>query len=229
MTDLRSTIAVKSDQLNADDLLDAPRTIRITKVYANPGSPDQPIAVSFEGDDGKPYLPCKIMRRVLVHLWGDNGNAFIGRSLTLYRDDKVRFGGLEVGGIRISHASHIDEDVTMALTITRANRKPFTVKPLIEPKSVDTPKRTRGQWLDGLEITLRDAVNGPNPAEAVDRIICGEEVMRAKAEFRNGHIERLNRLITDALVAVTPPPLPSLEEAAETMKTNPWPDDVEEP
>jgi hypothetical protein len=37
---------------------------------------------------------------------------------------------MEVGGIRISHMSDIGETMTMALTVTRANKKPFTVKPL---------------------------------------------------------------------------------------------------
>ena len=70
------------------------------------------------------------MRRVLVMLWGPDANAYIGRSMTLYRDDKVLFGGLAVGGIRISHMSHIDGKHTMMLTATRAQRKPFMVEPL---------------------------------------------------------------------------------------------------
>lgn len=129
MTDLRATIIPKSDQLNADDLIGTTKTIKITKVSLAAG--EQPIAINYEGDNGKPYLPCKSMRRVLVNVWGPDGNSYIGRSLTLYRDEKVKFGGLDVGGIRISHMSHIDKEITMALTATRANRKPFTVKPLI--------------------------------------------------------------------------------------------------
>lgn len=128
MTDLRRTIIPKSDQLNADDLIGTTKTIKITKVSLAAG--EQPIAINYEGDEGKPYLPCKSMRRVLVNVWGPDGNDFIGRSLTLYRDDKVTWGGVAVGGIRISHMSHIDHDVTMALTATKSSRKPFTVKPL---------------------------------------------------------------------------------------------------
>lgn len=129
MTDLRATIIPKSDQLNADDLIAGAKTIKITKVSLAAG--DQPVAINYEGDGGKPYLPCKSMRRVLVNVWGSDGSEYVGRSLTLYRDEKVVFGGLAVGGIRISHMSHIDKDVTMALTATRASRKPFTVKPLV--------------------------------------------------------------------------------------------------
>jgi hypothetical protein len=130
LTDLARTIEPKSDQLNSDDLIAGPITIRISKLSANPSAPEQPISIFFDGDGGKPYKPCKSMRRVLVNTWGSNGEKFIGRSMTLYRDPTVRFGGLEVGGIRISHMSDIDKPVTMALTATRANRKPFTVQPL---------------------------------------------------------------------------------------------------
>lgn len=38
---------------------------------------------------------------------------------------------MEVGGIRISHMSHIDKPVTIALTATRGNKKPVTVQPLV--------------------------------------------------------------------------------------------------
>ena len=130
MTDLSKTVAPKSDQMNADDLIAGPLTIRITRVTANEGSPEQPINIFFEGDGGKPYRPCKSMRRVLIAVWGPDASTFSGRSMTLYRDPAVQFGGMQVGGIRISHMSNIDAPQTMALTATRANRKPFTVKPL---------------------------------------------------------------------------------------------------
>ena len=84
----------------------------------------------YENDEGKPYKPCKSMRRVMVNAWGDDGSQYIGRSMTLYRDPKVSFGGMAVGGIRISHLSHIQHDVTMALTSTRSKRLPYTVKRL---------------------------------------------------------------------------------------------------
>lgn len=129
MTNLLPTITPKSDQLNADDLIGRSLTIKVTRV-ALCGEADQPIAVHYEGDDGKPYKPCKSMRRVMVHVWGPDGSKFAGRRMTLYRDDSVRFGNAPVGGIRISHMSGIKGDVTMALTATRANRKPFTVSPL---------------------------------------------------------------------------------------------------
>lgn len=74
----------------------------------------------------------------------------------------------------------------------------------IDAEAQEPPKRTRAQFLDGLEIALRDAVKGPNPDKEVNRIIDGEEVIRAKAEFSDRHEARLNELITNALIAVTP-------------------------
>ncbi|MFK5600209.1 hypothetical protein ACFZ8E_24900 [Methylobacterium sp. HMF5984] len=129
MTDLSRTIAPKSDQMNADDLIGGPRTITVTKV-SQTNSPEQPIAVFFEGDNGKPYKPGLSMRRVLVRVWGNDGNAYAGRRMTLYRDDKVRFGGVDVGGIRISHMSDIDATITMALTDKKGSRKPHRIDPL---------------------------------------------------------------------------------------------------
>lgn len=127
--DMAKTIAPRSDQLNADDLISGPLTITITAVKGN-DSPEQPVSIHFEGDNGKPYKPCLSMRRVMVKAWERDAKAYVGRRMTLFRDDKVQFGGMAVGGIRISHMSHIDRDLTMALTATRAKRTPYTVKPL---------------------------------------------------------------------------------------------------
>jgi hypothetical protein len=145
MTDLSATIAPKSDQLNADDLIAGPITIVITGVTKCKEA-EQPIAVSYDGDRGKPYKPGKSMRRVLVKVWGADGTSYVGKSLTLYRDDKVQFGGLDVGGIRISHMSHIDNPITMALTASKAQRKPFTVLPLVIEREARKSKPTPMEW-----------------------------------------------------------------------------------
>jgi hypothetical protein len=129
MTDLARTIEPKSDQLNADTLMAGPRTITITGVRGNEDA-DQPISIHFEGGEKTPYKPCKSMRRVMVHCWGPDGSKYVGRRMTLFCDPTVVFGGIKVGGIRISHMSDIDRDITMALTATRAQRKPYTVHPL---------------------------------------------------------------------------------------------------
>jgi hypothetical protein len=152
MIDMKKTIVPKSDQLNADDLIGGAITITITKVSMVGG--DQPIAISYEGDNGKPWKPCKGMRRMMVLLWGGDGSVYAGRSMTLFRNEKVKFGGFEVGGIQISHMSHISEAVTVALTASKASRKPFTVRPLEMPKKA-AQNAAEGQSSAAIEyITL---------------------------------------------------------------------------
>lgn len=130
MNDMRAVIVPKSDQINADDLLAGPLTITITSVSIRPGT-EQPVSINFDGDGGKPFKPCKSMARVMVTCWGADANEYVGRSMTLYCDPKVQWGGMAVGGIRISHLTHISSAQTMALTATKGSKKPFTVKPLV--------------------------------------------------------------------------------------------------
>lgn len=126
--DITSTLEAKSSQLNTDDLIAGAKTITITKVSA--GSAEQPVAVSFEGDGGKPWYPCKSMRRVLVAAWGADASQYVGRRVTLFRDPSVIYGGIAVGGIRVSHLSHLVSPLSIALTMTRQKRSPYKVEPL---------------------------------------------------------------------------------------------------
>jgi hypothetical protein len=126
--DITATLAPKSDQLNSDDLIAGPRTITVTKVSA--GSDEQPVAIAFEGDNNKPWYPCKSMRRVLVAAWGADSSQYLGRRITLFRDPSVTYGSIQVGGIRVSHLSHLDGPLSIALTVTRKKRTPYRVQPL---------------------------------------------------------------------------------------------------
>lgn len=131
--DLSRLVQPKSDQLNADDLLPGPITVNITNVRLS-GSNEQPIIVDIRDGGWKPYKPCKSMSRLLMFCWGKDGRSWIGRSMTLYNDPTVKWAGVEVGGIRISHLSNIDKQISVALTVTRGKRKPYTVEPLKLPE-----------------------------------------------------------------------------------------------
>jgi hypothetical protein len=134
MNDMSQVIIPKSDQWNADDFIAGPQTFTIREVRINAGS-EQPVNIVLEGTE-KFYRPCKSMSRVLVGAWGADASKYVGRSLTLYRDPEVKWGGLAVGGIRISHMSDLDSEKTMVLTATKGSRKPFKIKPLVNaPRS----------------------------------------------------------------------------------------------
>ena len=126
--DMSQIIQPKSDQINADDMISGPMTVTIDAVNISPRD-DQPISIRLQGMT-KVFRPCKSMSRVMVQAWGPDASKYAGRSLTLYRDPKVKWGGLEVGGIRISHMSHINAPLQMMLTHTRSQRAPFKVSPL---------------------------------------------------------------------------------------------------
>lgn len=128
--DMTESIAPKSDQLNAEDLLTGPRTFTIAEVKR--GSAEQPIDVHLVEFPGRPFRPSKTVRRIMVGAWGPDASTYVGRRMTLYRDPAVRFGGQDVGGIRVSHMSHIDKPLTLALTVTRGKRAPYVVKPLAD-------------------------------------------------------------------------------------------------
>lgn len=131
MIDMTETIKPKSDQINYDDFLTGPRTIIITGVKSTGNTNDQqPVSVGYQGDGGKPYKPCKSMRRVMVRVWGEDAAKYAGKSMTLYGDPNVIWGGEKVGGIRISHMSHIDKEINVPLTASKTKRVLYKVKPL---------------------------------------------------------------------------------------------------
>jgi hypothetical protein len=143
-------IAVKSDQLNADDLIGGPRTITITRVSA--GSNEQPRNFHYEGDGGKPWRPCKTMMRVILRLWGPSG--YRGRQITLVRDPEVSFGkNRNCGGIRISAMSHLSApEVSESVRISKDVRKTIaiarleTAAPTKPPGNITEALATIEKW-----------------------------------------------------------------------------------
>lgn len=131
MIDISKTTEPRSDQQNYDDYVGGPKVVTISEVKK--GSSDQPVEVHLVEFPGRPYKPSKSMRRVLVAGWGSDASAYAGRSLKLYGDPTVKFGGQEVGGIKISHMSHLPGQVRINLTVSRGKREPYIVDPLLAP------------------------------------------------------------------------------------------------
>lgn len=148
MNDMSAVIQPKSDQINADDFIPGPRTYQIEGVAISPGT-EQPVQIKLVGEP-RVWKPCKSMSRVLVAAWGPDAKVYAGRSLTLYRDPKVKWGGMEVGGIRISHMSHIERDMLLQLTATKGKRAPHVVKPLVaEVQEMPRQRQTAEEWAQG--------------------------------------------------------------------------------
>lgn len=136
--DLTESIAPRSDQINADDLIGGPATYTIREVIN--GKAEQPFDFLLIETD-RAYRPSKTMRRVIVAAWGPQTSAYAGRRLTLYREPSIKFGGQTVGGIRISQMSHINGKCEVWAQTTRGKRERFTVEPLPDsaPATRDYP------------------------------------------------------------------------------------------
>ena len=152
---IAKSIVPKSDQLNAEDLLSGPITVTVTDVQQ--GTAEQPIAILIDGGK-QPYKPCKTMRKMLVFCWTDQAANWIGKRLTLYADPDVKWAGVAVGGIRISHLSGIESQVMLMLSETKGKRKPITVKPLLE------------QVLQTVPVNFTDMICEAKTSEELDKI-----------------------------------------------------------
>jgi len=61
----------------------------------------------------------------------EDGDDFVGKSVTIYNDESVTWAGAAVGGIRISHASHIKSPRKLVLRTTKKTTAEVTILPLV--------------------------------------------------------------------------------------------------
>ena len=142
--DISESLAANSAQQNADEYVSGPKTVTVSEVKK--GTAEQPVEVHLAEFPGKPFKPAKSVRRVLAKAWGTDASQWAGRRLTIYCDPEVRYAGKAVGGLRVSHVSHIDKPITVALTVTRGKRAPFTVQPLPDAPA-QSPYTPSQDWL----------------------------------------------------------------------------------
>lgn len=176
---IAKSIVPKSDQLNAEDLLSGPITVTVADVKQ--GSAEQPVALMIDGGR-QPYKPCKTMRKVLVYCWTDQASNWIGKRLTLYADPDVKWAGIAVGGIRISHLSGISKEVTLMLSETRGKRKAYMVKPLAD----NSPTHTATDF-----TTMIEEAKTPDELDELAKLI-------VKAKITANELTLLKTKVTDA-------------------------------
>ena len=112
--DITDALAPTSDQLDAIELVN-PRTFTIDSGSRLGSRDGKTVAEIRLVGFPRVWRPSKGMLDVLAKCWGTDGKAWAGRSVTLYNDPEVTFGKDKVGGIRISHLSHIDGPVTVMI------------------------------------------------------------------------------------------------------------------
>lgn len=124
---MKITAEPRSDQFNADDLISGARTFTISGV--NVGAAEQKYDIALAGEE-RAWRPPLTVLRMLLAVWGDDSDNWVGQQVTLYRDETVRFGKEQVGGIRVSHVTGISEPASVRLTTARGKRGLLTVQPM---------------------------------------------------------------------------------------------------
>ncbi|MGP5098367.1 hypothetical protein ACTXJ1_10145 [Brachybacterium alimentarium] len=124
MVDIAKAIEPRSDQQNYDDYIAGPRTVTVEAVDQDKEGRASIHLIEYPG---RPFKPSKTNLRLIAQAWGTESVQWNGRRMTLAGDPTVRFGGQQVGGIRVIALSHIEKAFTANLTTTRGKRAPYKV------------------------------------------------------------------------------------------------------
>jgi hypothetical protein len=175
ITSFKAFTVVKTDQINADDLISRSVTVQLgpCREYKDEKGGAR---LEFRTSAGKFWRPPPTIVRILEALWGDNPQDCVGRWVELFRDPDVRCpDGTIGGGVRIAAMSHIDRPAKVAVTIARGKKKMITVGVLKPPtEKAPTAAPDLATVLSGAGLTLADldawraAQNKPPTADLND-------------------------------------------------------------
>lgn len=158
--DISKAIEPRSDQQNFDDYLAGPRTVTVESVDRDA---EQRVSIHLHEYPGRPFKPSKTNLRLIAQGWGTESSEWVGRGMVLAGDPTVRFGGQQVGGIRVAALSHIAKPFTANLTATRGKRTPYKVDVLTVAPAPEIPAfTTRDDFRTYYQERVKD---GALPAE----------------------------------------------------------------
>jgi hypothetical protein len=137
-------IKKNTDQLNYEDFLGGvTRIVTIAKVEK--GRKEAQYDIAIEGDD-RYWRPPATVLKLLKLAYGDEGADWVGKSARLYGDPEVKMKGVKVGGIRVSHLSHLDGPLIAPLTVTRGQTATFTIDPLPDAAPMSRRDQLRAEY-----------------------------------------------------------------------------------
>ena len=145
--DITATLAPKSDQLDAIDLMGKPpQVFTVTKVdvKADPNA-EQPVSIHL-AEFPRVWRPNVSMRRVLGYCWSTKSSTWVGRQVELYCEDGVKFGNDVTGGTRISRLSHIDGPKKVPLLLSKGRSGSWKVDPLPQQTPEQQTASLRAEW-----------------------------------------------------------------------------------
>lgn len=154
MADISLAAQAKSNQLNAVDIMGCEPVITIREVNVRQG--DQPVAVFYHGDNNRPWYPSKGMIRILMAGWGKESDNWVGKSVQIFMEPSVTFGGKAVGGIRVRAMSDIPQrGINATLTISRTKREPYPVQ-YLDMKRPEYPEDKFNAGFDAMASAMEN-------------------------------------------------------------------------
>ena len=112
-----------------------------------------------------------------------------GKSMTIFCDPEVKFGGVKVGGIRISHMTDIESDMAVCLNTTKGKKGEFKIRKLASVRSKSALS----------ELLTEAAKNGTQSL----RSIWGKTLSEAERQsFGNACPEKIKQAAADVDSAV---------------------------
>lgn len=162
--DIRAAIKPRSDQLNFENFLTGPQTFTVAKV--TPGDRDHPVFIHMVECPTTPYKPSKGMLKCIAcpDGWGDKSSKWAGLKITLYGDPTVIYGGVEVGGIKVSHLEEIEGDYETLISARRGVRKPHLIRKLVP---TGLPMYPAADFEKNLPAMLASIKSGKSTAEKI--------------------------------------------------------------
>jgi len=204
--DFLGTTLSKSDQANAADLLGGPLLGTIVDIQMT-GSSDQPVSI-FLDSHPQPWKPSKTFRRVLATCWPESPSEWIGRQVVIYCDPTIKWAGEPVGGIAISHLSHISKSIPVSVNAAKNKKRTVTVEPY---RPTQAPIAAPTYWPDdAFEKQVARATDSIiNDGKSADGIIAALE---KKALLTAGQKARLQAIKAPDPIPDDEPPLEESED-----------------
>lgn len=130
---MREFLTIKTDRFNYEHFISGPKTLKVSRLGKKVDQGKPRLLVFFEGHEDTPYWVPLGMAKCIASPdgWGESPFAdWVGRSMTLFGEPTVQYGGKELGGVRVSHLSHIEKPYTTKISIRRGVRIDYEILPL---------------------------------------------------------------------------------------------------
>lgn len=151
---IREFVKIKGDRLNFEDFIMGSQDFTIVKLGRKVDGGQPRLLMFFEGREETPYWVSKGMVKCLSNPegWGNSEfSEWVGRKVRLFGEPSVMYAGKELGGVRISHISHISQPYSTKITERRGVRIDYAISPLNDSLyPVEKFEANLGAWLSAI-------------------------------------------------------------------------------